>query len=208
MIVAFTGTKGSGKDTAGAHLIKQYEFERRAFADPLKKAVAALFNIPFWEIEQHKNDDTVHVAVGYKNKPTFHESSDGITPNAPSQMPDNMWSPISSYSFREMLQRFGTEMGRDVFGTDFWVDLTLPVGGYYAGRKIVITDCRFQNEVDRIHEIGGMVCRIIRPDTTEEVSHASEATTLLKGIDYEIGNDTTMSDFLAEVDTMLDFVLS
>jgi len=211
MIIGFTGQKEVGKDTAGAHLIKGYDFERRAFADPLKKAVAAIFDIPFWEVDKHKSDPTVWAAIGYKNEPTLTDK-ELTPPDALPYVPDHIWSPIKEFTFRHLLQRVGTEMGREVFGEDFWIDMALPVGGYYAGRKIVITDVRFQNEVDRIHEIGGLVCRIMRPkdnlgDVIENM-HVSEESELLRGVDYEIMNDTSIDDFIDEVDKMLDFVLT
>ena len=58
MILGLNGLKGSGKDTVGAHLIKEHGFERRSFADPLKKSVAALLDIPYHEIDKWKNEDT------------------------------------------------------------------------------------------------------------------------------------------------------
>lgn len=207
MIIGFTGQKEVGKDTAGAHLIKAWDFERRAFADPLKKAAAALFNIPFWEVDKHKSDPTVFAALGYKNEPTSTHVVELPDGSLGASQPAHMWSPISEYTFRHLLQRLGTEVGRNIFGENFWVDQCLPVGGYYAGRKIVVTDVRFQNEVDRIHEIGGIVCRIKRPAVNAEVpDHASEENALLKGVDYEIMNDTTVDDFLEEVDKMLDWI--
>lgn len=213
MIIAFCGESGVGKDTAGAHLIKEYQFQRRAFADPLKKAVAALFDIPFWEVDKFKLDETVHVAVGYKTEGpgTMYYpggSKTAIELEKPSNVPSYMWSPISEHNFREMLQRFGTEMGRDVFGQDFWVDQTLPVEGYYAGAKIVFTDVRFQNEIDRIHYIGGTVCRIKNPrHLVNKDPHSSEAVDLLRNIDYEIMNDTSLDDFIEEVDLMLNRII-
>jgi len=46
-IIAFTGTKGSGKDTAAILLCKHYNnFKQVAFADPIKKFVMSLFDLP------------------------------------------------------------------------------------------------------------------------------------------------------------------
>jgi hypothetical protein len=46
-IIAFTGTKGSGKDTAAAILCKHYKDARQiAFADPIKKFIMKLFDLP------------------------------------------------------------------------------------------------------------------------------------------------------------------
>lgn len=45
-VIAISGWKRSGKDTAAEHLIKEYGFKRIAFADPLKDRVAEEFEIP------------------------------------------------------------------------------------------------------------------------------------------------------------------
>lgn len=165
MIVGLVGKKGSGKDTVAAYLMKEYEFQRKAFADPLKKSVAALLDIPFSEIDKLKLDQDIHITlhrnytINFSDKPKVtHEQS----------------IPITSFSFREFLQRYGTESHRDIFGPDFWVDQTLPVGGYYQSRKIVITDCRFNNEADRIKSLGGKVVLVTRPELKATDEHQSE----------------------------------
>lgn len=42
LIVGITGLAGAGKDTIGSHLVRQYGFERRAFADKLKQLARAM----------------------------------------------------------------------------------------------------------------------------------------------------------------------
>lgn len=161
MIIGLMGAKGSGKDTAAAHLVEKYGFERRAFADPLKRSVAALFDIPFSDVDKYKLDTECRVSMGY------HIDDQGQTFDSE--------PVISNLTFRQMLQRYGTEAHRDIFGEDFWVDQTLPVGGYYPGRKIVVTDCRFENEANRIKELHGYLIRINRPDLGDlNDGHSSE----------------------------------
>lgn len=185
MIIGLAGEKGSGKDTVAAYLVKQYQFERRAFADPLKKSVAALLDIPFFQIDKFKNDDTVKVSV--------HHDEDGYLRN------------IKSQTFREFLQKFGTESHRDVFGVDFWVDQTLPKDGYYHGRKIVITDCRFDNEVERIRHLGGKIVRIHRRGIEPGIdSHQSERFDFIA--DYDIFNDDTLDDLWTATEEILTWI--
>src|SRR5262249_7886745 len=103
MIIGLTGNKGVGKDTAGAFLVQHCGFERAAFADKLKEAVAALFDFPLEWVDEFKDNhgkslDAVEVIV------------------------DNKGLMQYSFGWREFLQRFGTEMGRNIFGEWFWVD--------------------------------------------------------------------------------------
>lgn len=203
MIIGLTGLKGSGKDTVGAYLVKEHGFEHRSFADSLKRSFAALFDIPMWEIENWKNDDTVFITVGNKNEPTG--SGDWSSKEFP--LPNNVWSPIREHTFREALQRYGTESHRDIFGENFWVDQTLPVEGFYSGRSIVVTDCRFQNEAQRIKDIGGHIIKIIRPDTQVQSDlHVSEVEQFNIHQDYKITNDSTVEKLYEQVEETLEAI--
>lgn len=186
MIIGFCGNLHAGKDTAGAYLIKKYGFERRAFADPVKKSIAALFDIPYWEVDKFKNDPEVRVTV---------DVYDG----------DDVGEIFATFTFRQFIQRYGTEAHRDIpeIGYNFWVDLTLPVGGYYAGRKIVITDCRFTNEVERIQMLDGFVIRIIREGMEVPITeHISEQSQFLNA-NFTIENNGTIEDLYEQLDNLL-----
>lgn len=182
MIVALNGLKQSGKDTVAAYLIKEYGFERRAFADPMKKSIAALFDIPFHEIDKLKTDDGFSVNL-----------LDG-------------GERISSLTFREFLQRYGTEAHRGVFGENFWLDYTLPKNAYYAGRKIVITDLRFENEAHRIRDCGGYVVGIHRPGLDGSDLHSSEKPLPTSEIDLILMNDGTLADLEKHTNAMLTYL--
>jgi len=182
MIIGLTGAAGSGKDTVGAFLIKEYKFERRAFADPLKRSVAALFDIPFSQVDELKNT------------------------GATVQLSDIKAGQRGTFTWREFLQRYGTEAHRDIFEQDFWLDATLPVGPFYGGRAIVVTDVRFANEVERIKMLGGHVIRISRPPF-ERLPHRSEQELLLMQVDYDIVNDGTIEELYEKVDEVIGAVV-
>jgi Deoxynucleotide monophosphate kinase len=190
MIIGLTGLKGSGKDTIAAHLVKEYGYERRAFADPLKKSVANLFDIPFHEVDQMKNDETLKVQLIRAGNKPLH----GTFP-----------LPIRSLTFREFLQRYGTEAHRDVpeFGDDIWIDLTLPVKGYYEGRDIVVSDVRFENEARRIRYLKGVVVEVARPALVNQDPHRSE--TERPEPDYTIFNHHTIEELYTGVEVMFEY---
>jgi len=185
MILGLNGLKGSGKDTVAAYLIKEHGFERRAFADPLKKSIAALFDIPYHEIDKMKNDPNVVVKVGIPSSPEFDELVN------------------SKHTFRQFLQRYGTESHRDVFGENFWADQTLPKDAFYRGRNIAITDCRFANEAMRVHSCGGFVVEIIRPGLDDADQHSSEASLDPRSVDYKLENVSTLVDLYERTERML-----
>lgn len=185
LILGLNGLKGSGKDTVAAYLIKEYQFERRAFADPLKKSVAALLDIPYHKIDQYKNDPGIWI-----------ELTDGGSERI-------LDVPIT---FRTFLQRYGTESHRGVFGEDFWLDHTLPKDGFYSGRKIVITDCRFDNEAHRIHKCGGNIIEIRRPALNKSDTHESEQPLSPKLVDAILNNDKDLDYLYAATEAVLTYL--
>jgi Deoxynucleotide monophosphate kinase len=185
MIIGFTGVKGAGKDTAAQFLIDTYEFEKVAFADPLYEAVVNLFHVPRTWLEKHKHNPDARVnMVRMYNE---HGLLDAV-------------EHASNMTLREFLQRFGTEMGRKTFGSNFWVDIweNYLYQNSMRDDDIVVPDVRFQNEVERIASMGGVVVRINRPGH-EPDGHESEEPLPSILIDEEISNSGTIDDLKVDV---------
>jgi hypothetical protein len=186
MIIGLKGVKGSGKDTVAAYLIKQHGFERKALADPLKKSVAALLNIPYHEIDRWKNDPKIHVEI----------TCDDPTVSG--------YAPIATQTFREFLQRMGDEASKQIWGDNFWNDLSLPLDGYYHGKKIVVTDVRFESDARRINHVGGFVVQVRRPGFEQQDSHRGENLFPAKMVDWELLNSGTIDTLYENVELMLE----
>lgn len=187
MIIGLTGKRGVGKDVVGAYLVKNHAFERKSFADPLKHSVATLFDIPFEDIDRMKLDGTTYIGIG----------------NATSSDDLELSNPRKMLSFREFLQRYSTEAHRDSFDLDFWVNVSLPLNGFYSGRAIVVTDVRFANEAERISELGGHVIKIVRPDLDDKDHHRSETEQEEIEPDYVIKNEGTIEELYSNVESIL-----
>lgn len=118
---------------------------------------------------------------------------------------------------REYLQELGTR-ARELFGSDFWVDQVLPrplevnMGGVSGGRRndyglgrmypdidvVAITDLRFENEAQRVLDLGGVIWRVNRPGT-ESDGHASEQRLPDNLVTHEIDNSGDLDDLSDEV---------
>jgi len=179
LIIGLAGHKGSGKDTVAAYLVKEHGFERKAFADPLKNSVAALFDIPFNEVDKLKNN-----------------------PDAGVMLVDDDSGGAHTMLFRTFLQRYGTESHRDIFGYDFWLDYTLPVRGFYQGRAICVTDVRFVNEAERVRMLGGHIWVIDREQVVTLDTHESEIIDF--NYDMLISNNGTIDELYEKVEECLD----
>lgn len=178
MLIGVSGYARSGKDTVASFLIDDFGFERRAFADKLKTALVRLDPMVNYVSPRSGTEEwfrlsrAIHYYGGLEN------------------LKDN------SSELRTLMQRLGTEVGRDTFGTNFWVDQAL-VG--IEDMDIVVTDVRFPNEVDAIRERGGEVWRITRPGVTAVNSHASETAIDHVKFDTYIPNTGTLQDLYKTV---------
>lgn len=177
MIIGLSGYARSGKDTAADRLVERHMFTRYSFAAPMKEAM-------------------------YKLNPIVH--SDQIGNFRYKDLVDvyGLDSAKDSHSeIRRLLQVFGTEVGRDMFGTNFWVDLTL---NSIKEDRVVISDVRFKNEADAIRSIGGQVWRINRNGVGPVTDHASEIDLDSYDFDLIIDNDYSVVDLNNVVDMLLE----
>lgn len=109
--------------------------------------------------------------------------------------------PTRSATPRQILQEFGTDVMRKHYGDGFWVDRfvrDLPPG------NVVVTDVRFQNEVDALRGLGGVIIKIERPGEPK-MSHASEQVDDISA-DLVVVNDGSLEDFIAKVDELIQYM--
>jgi hypothetical protein len=171
MIVGITGLIGSGKDTVADYLIKFHGFKKLSYAQPLKDAVAAVFG---WD----------------------RDLLEGTTLSSRQwrEEVDEWWAKrldIPHLTPRWVLQQWGTEVCRRNFHNDIWV-ASIENTLRKINDNIVITDCRFPNELDAIKNSGGTVVRVIRGKNPEWYPYAEEYTltqnpqALAKLMDYNV----------------------
>lgn len=177
MIIGLSGYARSGKDTAADHLISNYGFTRYSFAAPMKEAMYRLNPIVFSDsIGEFRYKNLVDVYGLDKAKESYPE-------------------------IRRLLQIFGTEVGREMFGANFWVDLTL---NSITDGNAVISDVRFKNEADAIRAAGGEIWRINRFGIGPVTNHSSEVDLDDYNFDHLINNDLSVVKLNKVIDTILE----
>ena len=96
---------------------------------------------------------------------------------------------------RRLLQAMGTEVGRNMFGQNIWID---QLRNYLAAQKpdddVVVTGIRFPNEARMIVELGGQLWWVHRPGYGPVNSHSSDNTLTYEDFDYVVMNDGTLED--------------
>lgn len=139
-IVAINGTIGSGKDTFAEAFINN-GYTKMSFAKNLKDTVSAIFG---WD----------------------REMLEGTTPESRKlrEIPDPYWCEKlerNDISPRWILQNFGTNVLRKYFHNDIWV-FSLEKTMQSIDGNIIITDCRFSNELNMIRNNNGTIIEVQR----------------------------------------------
>ena len=67
-------------------------------------------------------------------------------------------------------------------------------------QKFVVTDIRFDNELQIIKELGGVTVRVTRPKIENTDTHSSETQISQFDVDYDLLNDTTIENLYDLVD--------
>lgn len=141
MIIGVCGFIGSGKDTVADYLTNFHGFRRESFANSLKDAVAQVFG---W--------DRTMLEGRTKQAREWREQV------------DPWWAKrldMPNLTPRWVLQYWGTEVCRKSFHDDIWI-AALENKLRNSKDDIVISDCRFPNEIKSIKDAGGIVIRVVR----------------------------------------------
>ena len=216
-VYGLVGWIGCGKDTAAQYLVDRYGYRQVSFANTLKDAVAAVFGWSRELLEGRTMESRVW-----------------------REQPDSWWSQrlnIPNLTPRWVLQNVGTEVFRNHFHQDIWIASTERVIQSYLdqGYNVVISDCRFANEVNAIKNVGGMTCRVFRGENPVWYEaavdynkgpngnsgwalgkakldrykvHASEYSSIGLEYDFVIQNDFTINDLHNQVNQFLNLRVS
>jgi len=203
MIIGVCGFIGSGKDTVADYLTNFHGFRRESFANSLKDAVAHVFG---W--------DRTMLEGRTKQAREWREQV------------DPWWSErlnMPHLTPRWILQYWGTEVCRNGFHDDMWI-ASLENKLRTSTDDVVISDCRFPNEIKSIKDAGGIiVCveRGIRPHWYEvaiqankgdpkaqdwlnnEKIHASETSWVGTRFDRTFDNNGTIDDLFKKVRSLV-----
>lgn len=110
--------------------------------------------------------------------------------------------PGTGITVRQLLQRLGTEFGRQQVCDDVWVRCWLAKATRY--QRVVADDVRFLNEAKAIKAVGGQVWMIRRHGVQRDTNHPSEgALDGWDGFDAVIDNNGTLVDFRRKIDAAL-----
>ena len=189
-IIVICGYQGSGKDTLAKILINEHNFIKFSFADAVKDILTSIFG---W------------------NRIIL----DGLTETdrIEREKIDTWWSEQLNISItpRYMMQYIGTELFRNHLHKDIWTKVVekkiIDFMSSNKNKNIVITDCRYPNEIEMVQKYDGYIFHIYRnlPDWYEDYKntkelpkdlplHTSEISWLDTKFDYTIENNSTIEN--------------
>lgn len=184
-LIGLSGYAQTGKDTVAAHLLEQ-GWERIAFADLLRQSLYVLNPVIRWsDFDGGGTWDVFDRLSAIVDKDGWDA--------AKTKYPE----------IRRLLQRMGTDVGRQLLGDNVWVDLAMRQ--LEPGHKYVFTDTRFPNEAAAIKAAGGQVWRIERPGTGPVNGHVSETALDDWDFDTTIVNEQDIAHLNQMVSMVLDF---
>jgi hypothetical protein len=181
-LIGLLAKKQHGKDTCADHLINNYGFVKGSFARPLKEGCASLFGFTDEQLYGNKKEEidpfwgvSPRKIFQYIGTDIFRNDINKIIPN----LNDDFWVRCFVKKYKTMIEK-------------------------YPNNKVVISDVRFQNEVDAIHELGGIVIKLERPNLYyDKDEHISEAgIDLIQNYDNKLLNDGSIEDLYNKIELL------
>lgn len=180
-VIAFTGEKHHGKDTAASAL----DCPKLAFARPIKAMMRAFYQSCYLSNEE------------------IEEKLEGPLKEKPCRF-------LGGRSPRYAMQMLGTEWGRNLIHPDIWTNIVKEAAETFldAEENVAITDLRFHNEAVMVRQLGGIIIKIERPiDRNEHSHHVSETGIADLAVDAVIKNSGTIDDLRSAVSITLSSLL-
>lgn len=177
-IICFSGLAQAGKDTSAEVLTKKHGYTRVALADPLRELCSEVFHLPY---NTFLDPDKKDSELDHRITLDFHHI-DKIRAYI-----EDKWGFTIDYNTREEMEEFhgevfntprdilklvGTELIRNNLRDDIWIVLAFQKIRE-VGNKVVITDCRFDNERKAFKKAGAILC-LVKRDGLQKGTHASE----------------------------------
>lgn len=170
LIIQLLGQARSGKDWTASQLQAYFESQGKSveimsYAAPMKRITATLFGISLEQLDDCKNN------------PAFCTIS--------SRLNDGPQPSFIETNFREFLQRLGNQAMKPEFGDNVWAKLMQANIDKSSADIIIISDCRFNVELEAV---GGITVRVVNNSLPPPMNHASELELLNYATMYTLDN--------------------
>lgn len=172
-LIGLGGLLRSGKDTFADYLVEEHGYVKLNMSEPLHEAMLKLDPIIDWAEDR----------FGQRGSWTYSNEIDRVGYTAAKKNPE----------VRRLLQVLGTEIGRQMFGENVWVDLAgKQIDAVRAeGKPVVITGIRYPNEIQMIRGRKGRAIWVDRGGVPTS-DHPSENSVKAEDFDQIVHNISTL----------------
>jgi hypothetical protein len=218
-LIGVGGLKEHRKDEFADALVARAGYMKTFMSEPLHQALLILDPIITYVPERSEDERR---AIAAELGSPHHERASYGRYERYSELVERVGYTAAKQNMevRRLLQKLGTEVGRNMLGEEVWTDIAEEKirEARAAGSPVVITGIRYQNEIDLVRELGGWTVWIERtawpvkeshpltdaidaalqdeePSSTD--THSSETSLTADDFDIVIENDSTL-EALAE----------
>lgn len=187
-LIGLGGRLRAGKDAVADYLVEHHGFVKLGMSDALNEAMNRLN--PIVGVEQNLRGLKAVRYAELVEREGYVEAK-------------------KNAEVRKLLQRLGTEVGRNLLGEDTW---TTPAGRtieplLLEGKSVVITGIRYPNEATLIQQFAGYSVWVERPSEVDSsapaAAHSSENGVTAEDFDTTIINDGTLEDLYVKVERLV-----
>lgn len=175
LLIGLTGNARTGKTTTAQHLSLEHGFECYAFADPMRDALMAMFQLSPEDFEGDAKEQPVDWL--------------GRSPRQLMQLLGTEWGRhmISANLWVEVAEQHLNAIANATFPTP----------------SFVISDVRFENEADFIRRRGGVIVHLLRFEAPKVNAHVSEAGVSLHKDDLVLMNNGDLAGLYSQIEGLL-----
>lgn len=175
ILIGLAGRARVGKDTVARYLATHLTLISYAFADPLKQALADMFQLTAAQLEGADKER----ALPWLGKSPRELMQLLGTEWGRDLVHPQLWLLLAEQNLQALAEHD------------------------QAMKGVVIRDVRFDNEADWVRSKGGTILHITRPDATEVASHTSESGVTHQSGDLTLVNDGTLDQLYDDVDALI-----
>lgn len=195
VLIGLCGFISSGKDTVASYFIEKEGYHKLSFGGAVKDVVSCVFGLDREMLEGISEEHRIR-----------------------RETVDEWWSKeldIPDLSPRVMMTTIATKLFRDNFHQDIWTKVVQRQLSLHD--KIIITDCRFENEIRMLKQNGGKLIYIKRNepfwfnefkagiDNEEALKlHISEREWIRSDVDYTIDNNGTLEELIEQINSIIE----
>jgi hypothetical protein len=196
-LIGLAGAAGAGKDSV-ALVLQRHGWYVFSFSDELYRQIADAFQVGMDLLRDRRYKETPSALLAPRRCGN---------PEARALLAKLAGNKGRACSPRWVLQRWGTDYRRNLYGQDYWVRRADEA--YHAAtrsgryRGAANTSVRFPNELEWVDSLGGEVVHVIRPGYAPQSGYVSESPLPYRTGDAIVSNDSDLQGLEHVVATYL-----